>query len=109
MNTENHLETLDRKYELTAWGLLFVWWGLRWSLLYVLPEGFGLLGSGVILLGLNALRALKGIPTARITSEFGLIALILGGTIYLVTGVLHFGGEVPLFESLLIAVGVLFF
>ena len=48
--------TSNRDYETIAWGLLLIWWGLRWWPLASLPDGAGLLGTGVILLGSNRVR-----------------------------------------------------
>lgn len=103
--------TLDdrthRKFELTTWGLLFIWWGLRWWPLIVLPNGSGLLGTGLIMLGLNAARSRKGIPTRSTTTRLGLLALVLGGLLLLTTEIFHLSVEVPLFESSLIVLGVI--
>ena len=106
MNTD---QTLDRKYGLMAWGLLFVWWGLRWWLLAALPNGSGLIGTGLILLGLNAARSLKGIPTQSITISLGILVLALGGAAYLTIEVFHLSAELPLFETSLIVLGAIFF
>jgi hypothetical protein len=101
----NNNRTLDRKYETIAWGLLFIWWGLRWSLLIFLPEGSGLLGSGLILLGLKAIRSLEGIPTNRSTTLLGIFALVSGGLL-VAPAILRLPFELPVFETMLIVLGV---
>lgn len=74
----NDLEALNRKYERMAWGLLFVLWGI--TLLFdALPGSMGILGTGLILLSLNRVRSLKGIPARGHTSILGILALVWGG------------------------------
>ncbi len=54
--------------EASAWGLLFVWWGL--SLLpHFLPNGLDAAGTGLILLGLNATRSVKKIPISGFSTN----------------------------------------
>jgi hypothetical protein len=63
------------------------------------PEGSWLIGLGVILLGLNAVRRLRGIRV----SGFGVVV----GLIALAAGIGHiFGRELPLIPILLIVLGV---
>jgi len=95
----------DRKFETIAWGALLIWWGLRWWPLESLPNGAGLLGTGLILLGVNAARALKGVPARSSTTIFGFLALAFGGPL-LAREVLHLSFEIPVFGVLLIALGV---
>ena len=72
-NDNNRLETL-------AWGLLFLWLGLWWGFLEEgFPGGSGSLGVGLILLGLNVARWLKGISVNVFSASFGVLFLILGG------------------------------
>jgi hypothetical protein len=89
--------------EKLAWGMLLVWWGLRW-LLEFLPNGTGLMGTGVILLGLNAARSMRGEPTRRLTTMLGLVALFLGGLL-LASAALPLPVEIPVLEALLIGLG----
>lgn len=68
---------LDGRLETTAWGLLFIFWGL--SIFFDrIPFGAGLAGTGFILLGLNAIRAWKGIRTRGMTTVCGILALTWG-------------------------------
>ena len=64
-----------------------------------------MLGTGLILLGLNAARSLKGIPTKSFTTILGILALVWGG-LELVNSVLHLPFKLPVFEILLIMLGV---
>jgi hypothetical protein len=64
-------------YAAVAWAALLIWWGVRW-LVSALPEGSGLIGTGLILLGLNAVRAAQRIPTRWATTALGILALEWG-------------------------------
>ena len=74
-------ETENRRFETFAWGLLFIWLGAWWGLLEgkFLPGGTGALGVGLILVGLNLTRWLKGIAISLWSSALGALFLILGG------------------------------
>ena len=96
---------LDRRIETIGWGALFLWWGLRWWPFASLPEGAGLLGTALILFGLNAARSLNGIPTRGFTTFLGILSLVVGG-ILMAVEVLHLSFEPPIFEIILITVGV---
>ena len=101
-----HKRRLDGKIEMIGWGLLLIWWGLRWWILLSLPDGSGLVGSGLILLGLNLARALANIPRRSLTTWLGLLALA-GGGIMVVNETMHLPFQLPAFEILLIVVGVI--
>ena len=60
----------------------------------------------MILLGLNAVRSLNGIPARNITTVLGLLALAFGGLL-LARETLNLPFEIPVFEILLIAFGAL--
>lgn len=96
-----NVKELSRRYELVAWGALFVWIGAT-DLVPGLPEGTGWLGVAIILLGLNLLRYLSNIPTGIISMAVGIIALILGAA-----KLLQFHFTLPLFETGLIVIGVI--
>lgn len=60
-----------------AWGALLIWWGV------VIAVGpftlaIGAIGTGLILLGVNAIRALKGIPIRNSNNWVGGIAIAWG-------------------------------
>jgi hypothetical protein len=96
----------DGKIETIGWGLLLIWWGLRWWALLSLPDGSGLVGSGLILLGLNLARALAGIERRSLTTWCGLLALA-GGGIMVVDAMKLLPFQLPAFEILLIVVGMI--
>jgi len=98
---EPRRQTVD--LERIAWGMLLVWWGIRW-LLEFLPNGTGLMGTALILLGLNAARSMRGNPTRRLTTMLGLAALFSGGLL-LVSAALPLPIEIPVLEALLIGLG----
>ena len=102
-----HKRDLDSKVEMVGWGLLFIWWGLRWWVLVSLPDGSGLVGTGIILLGLNLIRSLVGIPTRSFTTTLGLLAAGVGG-LMVVNESLHLPFQLPVFETLLIVIGIIF-
>jgi hypothetical protein len=75
------IETKNQRFVTLGWGLLFVWLGAWWGFLEngLLPAGAGALGLGLILVGLNVVRWLKGVPINSLSSAFGALFLILGG------------------------------
>lgn len=100
----NNSRTSNRDYTTIAWGLLLIWWGLRGWLFASLPNGVGLFGTGVILLGLNAVRLLTGIPARGSTTTLGVLALVFGGFL-MASDMLKLSFQLPIFEILLIALG----
>lgn len=68
----------DRKYNSLGWGLLAILWGIT-ILFDFIPFGAGLVGTGLILLGANALLASKGLAARNDNSVFGILALVWGG------------------------------
>src|SRR5512137_2513208 len=98
-------QALNRNFDTMAWGAFFIWWGIT-VLFKSLPVGTGAVGIGLILLGLNAARALNGIPTSRFTLTLGLITLGLGG-FDLVKAALHLPWDIPVFAITLTLLGVL--
>ena len=97
--------TSDRNLETVAWGALFIWWGIT-ELIPGLPHGTGAIGIGLIWLGLNAARALKGVPTSGLTTTLGILALVLGG-LELASPVMRLPFELPIFAILLIVLGAI--
>lgn len=72
-------ETLDQRFQSTAWAIFLIMSGGLWLLPdWMLPDGLWLLGTGFVLLGLNAVRALNDIETSGFTVVLGLLALIGG-------------------------------
>lgn len=91
--------------ETVVWGVLLIWWGIRWIFEF-LPNGTGLLGTGLILFGLNLVRSMMGISPRHVTTILGILAIVLGG-LYLANSILYLPFEIPVFEILLIVFGVI--
>ncbi len=70
-------QSLNHKYSVIGWGALFIWWGVV-ILIDPLTIGMGAIGTGLIMLGVNAARALSSIPAKRSTTFIGSIALVWG-------------------------------
>ncbi len=102
MNTTN---TLNRNLDAIAWGALFIWWGVI-ELVKTLPNGTGLIGIGVILLGLNAARYFNQLPISGFITACGILALVWGG-LELVGVLVSLPFEIPVFAILLIVLGVI--
>lgn len=102
----DNVQKLDSKFETIAWGVLLIWWGLRWWPLMSLPDGTGMLVTGMILIGVNVGRHLYGVPTRGLTTVLAILALVWGIEA-LANSVLHLPFELPVFESLLIVSGLI--
>ncbi len=102
----NNQENLNHALAAIGWGLLFIWWGVV-VLIDPITMGTGAIGTGLILLGVNAARWTKGIPTRASTTTVGITALAWGildqGRI-----LLGLDGGVS-FASFLIVIGVVVF
>ncbi len=101
----DNIQIRNRNFEGLAWGAFFIWWGIT-ELFPLLPKGTGVLGFGLILLGLNAARALNGTPTSGLTLTLGVLALVLGG-LELAGAFLSLPFEIPVFAVLLIVLGAI--
>jgi hypothetical protein len=67
----------EKQLENITWGMLFILWGV--SIFFdAIPFGVGIAGTGLILLGLNAVRALNAIPMGGATTVCGILALAWG-------------------------------
>src|SRR4030065_500867 len=91
--------------EAIAWCAIFILWGIM-EMFTSLPDGTGAIGIGLILIGLNAARSWTGRPTHGFTTTLGILALLLGG-LELARLLLHLSFELPIFEILLLALGVI--
>jgi hypothetical protein len=101
--------TLNHNFETISWGIFFIWWGMTdsdFGLFKSLPHGTGWFGIGLLLLGLNAARALNSIPVSGFTSMLGVIAFTWGG-LELTVSLLHLPFELPAFAILLIVLGAI--
>ncbi len=101
----NNPQTVNRNFEAVAWGTLFIWWGVI-ELAKNLPNGTGLIGIGLILLGLNAARYFSGISMNGFTTTCGILALVWGG-LELVGVLISLPFEIPVFAIVLIVLGVI--
>jgi hypothetical protein len=102
--TMNNTRTVNRNLEGMAWGALLIWWGIT-ALVGNLPAGTGAVGIGLILLGLNGARSLKGIPISGFTTTLGILALVWGG-LELAGTLLSLPFELPVLAILLIVLGL---
>jgi hypothetical protein len=93
-------KTLNHSFATFGWGALLIWWGVV-IMIDPLTIGIGAAGTGLILLGVNATRLLKGIPTRASTTTAGIIALVWGSLDHFLS--LSFG---PSLAILLILIGV---
>jgi len=96
---------LNETLEAVAWGVLLVWWGIT-ELFSFLPNGTGAIGVGLILLGLNVMRSLNGVPIRVWSTVLGILALVWGG-LDLAGSLLRPSFEMPTFAILLVVLGVM--
>lgn len=109
---ETKLSSKNSVFESVAWGMLLIWWGLAdsdFGLIPSLPVGAGWIGIGLILLGLNAARALNQIPVSGFTITLGILALALGGLKLTRSSLGLPPIEISLFPILLVALGTFLF
>ena len=93
---------LNRKFEIAAWGVFFIWLGI--TSLFRFHDGIGTFGIGLILLGLNAVRYLNHVPTSNFTVALGGLAIVIGG-FDAMRSIFRLPFELPLFPILLIVLG----
>jgi len=74
----DNIQILNRKYEAVAWGLLAILWGIT-ILFDFIPFGVGVLGTGLVVLGVNVVRSLNDLPTKNDNAVFGILMLAWGG------------------------------
>jgi hypothetical protein len=97
-------QKLNRILDAVGWGALFIWWGL--SLIpHFLPNGLDAAGTGVILLGVSAVKRGKGFPVNGFAIALGVVTLAWG-LLDLPRSVFHFSYQVPVFAILMIVLGV---
>jgi hypothetical protein len=91
-------QVLNKRLETASWGLFLIMLG-GFALVKTVPEGTWLVGAGVIMLGLNAVRLLAGIRASWFTLILGTIALLAG-----LSSVL--GIDIPVGPILIILIGL---
>ncbi len=91
---------LNERLEGIGWAILLITMGTIWLLPETqVPSGTWLIAAGVILLGLNAVRAANGIRMSGFSLGVGVLALLAGlGE--------HYNIKLPLFPIALILIGV---
>jgi len=76
---DNAKSLLNKQLEASAWGLFLIMLG---GMAFIpderVNEGWWSVGVGIILLGLNVARYLKGIRMSGFTTVLGVIALVTG-------------------------------
>lgn len=102
----------NRKYETAAWGLLTILWGMTIMFDFI-PFGAGVLGTGLIVLGINVVRSINGLPTKADNNGFGILMFAWGG-LELLRPILRFIFESAdldwvIFAILLIGLGAILF
>jgi zinc transporter ZupT len=98
---------LNRILENAAWGFLFVWWGISFIPQF-LPNGLDAAGTGLILLGVNAVRRWKGIAMNGFSLACGILCVVWGG-LDLSRSVFNLPYRLPVFAILMIVLGVIVF
>ena len=68
----------NHKHNSIGWGLLLILLGLT-ILFDFIPFGVGVLGTGLLLLGVNVVRSRKGLPTDGDNTVLGILGLVWGG------------------------------
>jgi hypothetical protein len=74
MDNRNNLK---RNLKRVGWGLLAILWGVT-ILFNFIPFGAGLIGTGLILLGVNAVRSINHLHTKTDNTILGILALAWG-------------------------------
>jgi len=96
----DNTNTLNHNIAVIGWSMLLIWWGIA-ILVKPITIGMTAVGTGLILLGVNAFRWKKGMPTKRSNTIIGIIALVWGALDHAFA--LSFGLS---FAALLIVIGV---
>lgn len=91
----DHAKSLDD----IGWGLFLLMTGALWLFASVVPSGAWLVGTGVLLLALNAVRYLRGLELNVVTLVLGALALAGG-----LTELAHV--RIPLLALALVAIGI---
>ncbi len=96
-------KTFNHNFATIGWGLLLIWWGVCF-MVGPITIGMCAVGTGLIFLGVNAARMVKGIPTNRSTTIWGLVLVVWGALDHLLA--LSFEAS---FAVLLIVIGLAIF
>lgn len=71
-------QPMNDRYQSVARGLLAILWGAT-ILFDFIPFGVGLIGTGLILIGVNLLRSVNNLPIENDNGTIGALALAWGG------------------------------
>lgn len=69
---------LKRNFKRVGWGLLAILWGAT-ILFDFIPFGAGLIGTGLILLGVNVVRSINHLHTKNDNTVLGILGVAWGG------------------------------
>lgn len=86
-----------KRLDQIGWGIFLVMIGIIW-LVPGVPQGTWLIGTGILLLVLNAIRSRLAIPWSGVSVSLGVLALVAGLGDF--TGI-----NLPLFPMCLVIVG----
>ena len=96
----NYKRKTSERIENTGWGLFLIMLGLIWIVPDgILPEGTFLIGTGLILLGLNYYRHSQNLNVSRFGIFLGLVAILAGLANY-------FGQPISIFPIIIILWGI---
>ncbi len=98
----NKTKKLNHRFASVGWGLLFIWWGVV-IMVDPLTIGIGAIGTGLILLGVNAGRSWMNVPVRNSTTTWGIIFLAWGA-LDVARSLYHLPAEVSL-AGILIVIG----
>ena len=73
----DNTQITNRKYRAIGYGLLSILCGIT-ILFDFIPFGVGLIGTGLILLGVNMVRSFNGLSTKADNTVLGILALVWG-------------------------------
>jgi hypothetical protein len=94
------MSALDKRLDSIGWALFLIMIGGLWLAPEgTVPEGTWLIGTGVIILGLMAVRYLNGIKVSGFWLVLGIVALAFG-----ISSV--FGLNIPVLPILIIIIGL---
>ena len=96
-SSETDVAGTAKRLDQIGWGIFLVMIGVIW-LVPSVPQGTWLVGTGVLLLALNAIRSRLGIQWSGVSVALGVFALVAGLGDF--TGI-----KLPLFPICLVIVG----
>ena len=99
-NEDEQKRALDKRLDAIGWALFLIMiGGLLLAPKESVPEGAWLIGVGLIILGVNAVRYVNAIKVSGFWIVVGIIALAAGASDF-------YGVDLPLFPIMMILIGV---